>query len=225
MAHYALVSTLKKPCTKIYRGLTPEGKRAILSTEYMKESYKVPFYILGFLRRFGPMHGYQIKKYMEEQASDFAKIKMSNLYYHLGVMCKNNLIELNQDQDTTRPEREIYKITKIGEKKFIEYYKLCLDDEIDFIFPIDGVFFFSNLENIKNIETKLLQHKEKNLKRLKILENHKKEVEAKLSNRQAELSKLIFLHHEVHYKAELQWIEMAINQLGKNKHKSEEELK
>jgi len=32
----------------------------------MKESYKVPFYILGFLRRFGPMHGYQIKK--EEDA-------------------------------------------------------------------------------------------------------------------------------------------------------------
>ena len=191
----------------------------------MKESHKVPFYILGFLRQFGPMHGYQIKKYIEEQASDFAKIKMSNLYYHLGVMCKNKLIELSQDQDITHPEREIYEITKIGEKKFVEYYDLCLNDETDFDFPIDGAFFFSNLENIKNINTKLLQHEEKNLKRLKILENHEKEVDAKLSKRQAEISKLIFLHHEVHYTAELQWIEIASNQLGKNKHKSKEELK
>jgi len=208
---------------KIYWGLTTKGKQAILSTEYMKESYKVPFYILGFLRRFGPIHGYQIKKYMEEQASDFAKIKMSNLYYHLGVMCKNKLIELSQDQDTAHPEREIYKITKIGETKFIEYYNLCLKDEVDFNFPIDGAFFFSNLENINNINTKLLQHKEKNLKRLKTLKNHKREVKAKLSNRQAEISELIFLHHEVHYEAELQWIEVAINQLGKNKHKSQKD--
>ena len=191
----------------------------------MKESYKVPFYILGFLRRFGPMHGYQIKKYMEEQASDFAKIKMSNLYYHLGVLCKNKLIELSQAQDTTHPEREIYKITRVGEKKFIEYYNLCLNDETDFDFPIDGAFFFSNLEDMKNINTKLLQQKEQNLKKLQILENHRKEVKAQLSNRQAEISKLIFLHHEVHYKAELQWIEMASNHLGKNKHKNKEELK
>ena len=186
----------------------------------MKESYKVPFYILGFLRRFGPMHGYQLKKYIEEQASDFAKIKMSNLYYHLGVMCKNKLIEFSQDQDTAHPEREIYKITRIGEKKFIEYRSLCLNDETDFDFPIDGAFFFSSLENIRNINTKLLQHKENNLKKLETLENHKREVEAKLSNRQAEISKLIFLHHETHYKAELQWIETAMNQLDKIKHKS-----
>ncbi len=189
----------------------------------MKESYKVPFYILGFLRRFGPMHGYQIKKHMEEQASDFAKIKMSNLYYHLGAMCKNKLIELSQDQDITYPEREIYKITKIGEKKFIEYYNLCLEDGVDFNFPIDGAFFFSSPESIKNIKTGLLQHKERNLKRLKVLESHKKEVETKLSSCQAEISTLIFLHHEAHYKAELQWIEMAINHLGKNKYKSQKD--
>src|SRR5271157_521398 len=208
---------------KIYWGLTTKGKQAILSTEYMKESYKAPFYILGFIRRFGPKHGYQIKKYMEEQASDFAKIKMSNLYYHLGVMCKNKLIELSEDQDTAHPEREIYKITKFGEKKFIEYYGLCLNDETDFDFPIDGVFFFSNLENLRNINTQLLQHKEENRKKLETLESHKNEVEAKLSNRQAEISELIFLHHEVHYKAELQWIEIATNRLGKNNHKSQED--
>lgn len=166
------------------------------------------------------MHGYQIKKYIGEQASDFAKIKMSNLYYHLGAMRKNRLIELSRTQDATHPEREIYKITKTGEQKFIKYFGLCLNDEIDFDFPIDGAFYFSSLENIRNINTKLLQHKEKNLKKLKVLESHKKEVEAKLSNRQAEISNLIFLHHEIHYKAELQWIEMAINQLDKIKHKS-----
>ena len=34
----------------------------------------IPLYILGLLLRFGPQHGYQIKKLLEEQLEDFTQI-------------------------------------------------------------------------------------------------------------------------------------------------------
>ena len=43
----------------------------------------IPLYILGLLLRFGPQHGYQIKKLLEEQLEDFTQIKLPTVYYHL----------------------------------------------------------------------------------------------------------------------------------------------
>ena len=36
----------------------------------------IPLYILGFLLRYGPQHGYQIKKLISEQMADFTSIKL-----------------------------------------------------------------------------------------------------------------------------------------------------
>lgn len=44
---------------------------------------KVPFYILGLLMRYGPQHGYNIKQLVSDGISDFAKIKLPTIYYHL----------------------------------------------------------------------------------------------------------------------------------------------
>ena len=39
----------------------------------------IPLYILGLLLRFGPQHGYQIKKLLEEQLEDSPRLDANRL--------------------------------------------------------------------------------------------------------------------------------------------------
>ncbi len=42
-------------------------------------------YILGIIKRHGPIHGYDIKQILDEHVSDFVHIKLPNIYYHLKI--------------------------------------------------------------------------------------------------------------------------------------------
>ena len=63
----------------------------------------IPLYILGLLLRFGPQHGYQIKKLLEEQLEDFTQIKLPTVYYHLEKMEAAGLIEAGREPDPKKP--------------------------------------------------------------------------------------------------------------------------
>ena len=52
----------------------------------------VPIYILGFLMRFGSMHGYKLKQLISRQVADFTQIKLLSIYYHLEKMEKKEII-------------------------------------------------------------------------------------------------------------------------------------
>ena len=56
----------------------------------------IPLYILGMLLRYGPQHGYQIKKLLAEQLADFTDIKLPTIYYHLEKMEASGLITAEQ---------------------------------------------------------------------------------------------------------------------------------
>jgi len=80
----------------------------------------IPLYILGLLLRFGPQHGYQIKKLIAEQLEDFTQIKLPTVYYHLEKMEAAGLILANRDKQGARPEKTVYQVNKAGEDKFKE---------------------------------------------------------------------------------------------------------
>ena len=65
----------------------------------------IPLYILGLLLRFGPQHGYQIKKLLEEQLEDFTQIKLPTVYYHLEKMEAAGLIEAHRDRQEPDPKK------------------------------------------------------------------------------------------------------------------------
>jgi len=48
--------------------------------------------ILGLLQRFGPQHGYYIKKLISEELADFTQIKLPTIYYHLEKMNADGLL-------------------------------------------------------------------------------------------------------------------------------------
>jgi DNA-binding PadR family transcriptional regulator len=65
----------------------------------------IPLYILGLLQRFGPQHGYQIKKIIAEQLSDFTQIKLPTIYYHLEKMEADALLTASCEKAGSRPEK------------------------------------------------------------------------------------------------------------------------
>ena len=80
----------------------------------------IPLYILGLLLRFGPQHGYQIKKLLEEQLEDFTQIKLPTVYYHLEKMEAAGLIEAHRDRQGARPEKTVYRVSDAGTGRFNE---------------------------------------------------------------------------------------------------------
>ena len=176
----------------------------------MKEAYRVPFYILGFLIRMGPMHGYQLKTYLEQDTSDFAKIKLSNLYYHLGAMREKRLINAKKAKDGNRPEKEVYSVTQSGQRKFYEYLELCLNESIEWEFSMDRALFFSTNISPNVFYKKLVEHMKNLEQNIKLLRSHRKDIQKSLPRQHQKMADLIFSHHETHYRAEKEWISNAI---------------
>lgn len=168
---------------------------------------ETPLFILGFLLRYGSMHGYKMKKLLDEQVADFTSIKTSNLYYHLNKMMKNGYIKGEIEPQSEKPNKTIYTITNKGKKEFDSLLLASLNDNTKFNFLIDNALFFNDyLENKKykeGIEIKL----DKMKKQLKNIILHKKSALTHVPDEYKVYSKMIFSHHELHIKAEIEWLE------------------
>jgi DNA-binding PadR family transcriptional regulator len=176
----------------------------------MNESYKVPFYILGYLMRSGPLHGYQLKANIEREASDFAKIKLPNLYYHLASMREKGWIEAEREKEGNRPEKDVYSVSAEGRAQYDEFLRRCLAEPVDWDFPVDGALFFSKDLSHEEIERGLLVACSRADAALKSLAVHRVEVLAEVPASFSEIASLILSHHERHYAAELAWLREAI---------------
>lgn len=176
----------------------------------MTDSYKVPFYILGFLIRLGPLHGYQIKTHIESEAGDFAKIRLPNLYYHLGSMREKGWVESTRGQEGSRPEKEIFSVTAEGELQFREFLDRCLAEPVGWDFPLDGALFFSKGRSAKTIARELSAAEERAAAALVTLAGHRKEVLDEVPPSFRDVAALILAHHECHYAAERKWLHEAI---------------
>ncbi|MGA2547401.1 MAG: PadR family transcriptional regulator [Rectinemataceae bacterium] len=175
----------------------------------MTESYKVPFYILGFLIRLGPLHGYQLKAHIELEARDFAKIRLPNLYYHLGSMREKGWVESKREKEGSRPEKDIFSITDEGRSKFGELLERALAEPVDWDFPLDGALFFSKGRSAKRIERELAAAEARATAALESLAAHRKEVLAEVPQGFRDVAGLILSHHERHYATEREWLAEA----------------
>ena len=112
---------------------------------------KIPIYILGILKRYGSMHGYQIKKIISEQVSDFTQIKLPVIYYHLEKLKEKGL--LSSKKDSNKENKTIYSITTKGEKEFSNQLESVYDYKYKPEFINDALFYFmDSIENYKVCE-------------------------------------------------------------------------
>lgn len=173
----------------------------------------IPLYILGLLLRFGPQHGYQIKKLIEEQLEDFTQIKLPTVYYHLEKMEASELITSTSEKQGERPEKTVYQVSETGADRFKELLLQSLQIKYRPTFDIDGTFYFSDsLDHtalVNSLETHIIAMK----KTLEKLEFHQKETMEHMPEPYKISTNIIFEHHIMHYKAELAWAEQSLGTL------------
>jgi DNA-binding PadR family transcriptional regulator len=173
----------------------------------------IPLYILGLLQRFGPQHGYQIKKTIAEQLSDFTQIKLPTIYYHLEKMGNDGLLSASSEKPGNRPEKTIYSITDKGGDAFKGILSELLQFEYRPTFPSDGVFYFSDHIEANKITDHLNIYIGKLEESLSAIQKHKDETLRFVPEKMRTMVQIIFSHHERHYQAELNWAAESLNHL------------
>jgi DNA-binding PadR family transcriptional regulator len=180
---------------------------------------KVPLFILGFLLKNGPSHGYRLKQDITDETSYFTEIKQPTIYYHLEKLLKKGFIISKREQEGNRPERDVYQITKTG----IDYFAGLLDKAIketyssDFL--IDPVLYFVDyypVDQIIESLTKQVQILDTAIGEL-LLKNT--EIELEKDGDEAMVARAIFNHKLYHYQVEIKWLRETIDQLNKIKEK------
>lgn len=173
----------------------------------------IPFYILGLLQRFGPQHGYQIKKNIAEQLSEFTQIKLPTIYYHLEKMETSGLLSASSEESDSRTKKTIYTVTDKGIRAFKNMIAELLEFEYRPTFYSDGVFYFSDYIEILEISNHLKAYIDKLNKVLFNLEKNKEEAIHFVPDEDRIMVSIIFSHHEHHYRAELNWAKETLNSL------------
>lgn len=176
----------------------------------------VPLYILGLLQRYGPQHGYQIKKIIAEQLSDFTQIKLPTIYYHLEKMQKEGFLIATSEKTGARPEKTVYSITEKGIEAFQKKLTKLLEFDYRSTFPADGVFYFSEYLEPNMITKNLITYIEKLKKIISYIESHWNETIQYVPKEMSTMVNIIFSHHIKHYQAELDWAEESLKQLKKS---------
>ena len=120
---------------------------------------KIPFYLLGLLIRYGPQHGYRLKQIIEETISDFAKIKLPTIYYHLDKLKENGYVAETTDKEGNRPEKMVYTITDKGEEYYDELLMKQLTESYSPEFSIDGVLYFRDRADHNTLLEELVRKK------------------------------------------------------------------
>jgi DNA-binding PadR family transcriptional regulator len=166
----------------------------------------IPVYILGILLRYGPQHGYNIKKIVSEQLADFSKIKLPTIYYHLENMQKKGLLRAEKEKSTSRPEKTVYSITELGISEFNNKLRKTLDFDYCPKFDSDSSFFFSDYLDKSEIKKSLIAYNSKLDSIIKHIENHREDVINYVPKNFQIETNIIFNHHIVHFKAEKQWV-------------------
>ena len=70
--------------------------------------------ILGFLKRFGKLHGYELKEKIGREVADFVNVKLSNVYYHLEKLYHEGLLNIEYYEQSEKPNKKIYMINQSG---------------------------------------------------------------------------------------------------------------
>ena len=168
---------------------------------------KVPLYILGFLMRYGPQHGYLLRQHVEREASDFAVIRTSNIYYHLERLKDQGFVQATVEREGRRPDRQVFRITDSGREHFLKLLHKATGDVFKGEYLFDAVlFFFEYIDGEKLIE-KIAAHIDQCRDTLVYIRTHQQETVENIPGEYVGPANAVFNHHRYHYEAELKWLE------------------
>ena len=173
----------------------------------------IPLYVLGLLQRYGPQHGYQLKKTISEELEDFTQIKLPTIYYHLEKMSAQGLITGSSEKAGARPEKTIYAITQSGKEAFMDALREQLSTRYRPVFPSDALFYFSEHLGAEELLQSLQDQYVFLQQSQKTIEQHKRQTLAFIPEDAKPMVNIIFAHHEFHFRAELEWVVYSLKQM------------
>ncbi len=76
--------------------------------------------LLGFIN-YGPMTGYELKKFFDTSVAHFWNAKLSQIYPALKAMEGEGLVEMKVEVQADRPNRKVYSITENGRRELLDW--------------------------------------------------------------------------------------------------------
>ena len=100
--------------------------------------------LLGFIN-YGPMTGYELKKFFDTSVAHFWNAELSQIYPALKAMESEGLVEMKVEVQDDRPNRKVYSITDSGRSELLEWLAKPADREQPREPILIKVFFGSSL--------------------------------------------------------------------------------
>lgn len=99
------------------------------------EAYPITYGVLGLLAFWGPMSGYDIKRLFDHVLSPMWSAAHSQIYNELRRMKELGWVEMEREEQETRPDRKVYRMTQAGYEALTAWQKqpptiLQLRDEL-----------------------------------------------------------------------------------------------
>jgi PadR family transcriptional regulator, regulatory protein AphA len=76
--------------------------------------------LLGFIN-YGPMTGYELKKFFDTSVAHFWNAELSQIYPALKSMESEGLVEMKVEVQEDRPNRKVYSITEQGRRELLDW--------------------------------------------------------------------------------------------------------
>lgn len=173
--------------------------------------------ILGLLRMYQPLHGYELKHIIEEAMGDWTSIAFGSIYFALRKLAEEGFIEkVATEKEGGRPSRDLYQITKAGQEEFLRLLRQVWSELERHYYSIDiGLMFMQELpaeeiqshlqQRVAQLEA-ILQHVAEHRDETLVREEVPRVVEA------------IFDHGLAHFQTELDWIKALLEKIRRGEY-------
>src|SRR5262249_29427055 len=99
------------------------------------DAYPITYGVLGLLAFWGPMSGYDIKRLFDHVLAPMWGAAHSQIYNELRRMQKLGWLEMEREEQESRPDRKVYRMTPAGREALVAWQKqpptvLQLRDEL-----------------------------------------------------------------------------------------------
>jgi DNA-binding PadR family transcriptional regulator len=167
--------------------------------------------ILGLLRE-RPLYGYELKQIIEEHMGDWTNIAFGSIYYALGKLDEEGLIEqVAVEQEGRRPSRSVYQITEAGQAEFLRLLREVWGEVERHYYAIDvGLAFMQALPR-----EEILGCLRGRIAQLEGIIRHLTEHQAEqmVQPEVPALAAAVFDHGLAHFRAELDWTRALLDKV------------
>lgn len=163
--------------------------------------------LLGFLAR-KPMHGYEIRQVLDDSdVEDWTSISTTHIYWVLGKLEREGLVEVAVEQEGNRPPRKKYSLTQQGREAALRILREGVGTEQMTYFDIDVVLIIMGLlPDLSSDEcTQLLERRRCFLER-QIERTRQVWDSSTRSHKAVPAVRLVYEHRLVTLQTELDWI-------------------